>query len=238
MITLSTIVYGEYHGHELGFFRDIQLGHFNVSKKMIIVNNVDEDFEEEDGFEYVYVDTLRGQLLDTFGIEKGDAYNNYLMPQLAGVYACNTEYYMHLALDCCQCPTVYGSPLIYDDFFFDSFEELKKPNCTTTMIRWSHGNVGTAEEEQARTKLGWNFSSDKFYCRAGFTDQMFLGKAEKLRNVNYKYYKSAAEIIYAGPIYGEGSFEKRMVAHHVVDGCYNAVHKGESFYIHDPRSLK
>ncbi len=239
MITLSTIVYGNHYGHELNFFRKFEIHPFRVSQKMIIVNNIDYDgFEEEEEFQYVYVDRLRGELLDAFGIDKGDAYNNYLMPQLAGIYSCSTPYYMHLALDCCQCHTVYDSPTIYDDFFVDSFLELEKPNCTSTMIKWARYDVGSAEEVQSRTKLGWTFSSDKFYCRANSTDQMFLGRTDRLRSLNYRHHKSAAEIIYAGPAYSEGSFEKRMVAHHVAENCYNAVHKGESFYIHDPRSLE
>lgn len=238
MITLNTILYGNFCDERHQEFVS-SFNHPLISKRLVTLSGVNpEYFEKVDGVEYISVDDKRFEVADFFEINNYHVYDCYLMPMLTGIYGCNTEYFMHVAIDCSRDSIIYGDGIyIEDDFFTDSLEELKKPECATTMIKWARHEVGPAEESSSKSILGVDWSSDKFYCRANSTDQMFLGRSEVLKEICYNHPQSYGDLIYRGPEYGKFSFEKRMVNFHVATSSYNAVHKGGSFYLHRPESI-
>lgn len=251
MITLNTIVYE-------GNFRDVlSLGGWflgftskHITKKMITVNNIDSinEFNEMleiaiKGFnlEVVYVEKHKKAVIKKYNLEINESTIGYIytIPYFVTIDNVDTDFLLNVASDCMD------DIRISDEYLEKAILELVSNSlCSTTMVAWTKDNyimkngktIGEYEESETLKILSRETKpSDNFHYTAGFTDQFFLGKVEKLKSIDYRIDESFSNKIYNGPSYGGNSFEKRMVAYQVKNNVYNCVYKGTDYYIHDKR---
>lgn len=245
MITLNTIAYeGNFNQilDENSWF--IRYESKYITKKLITVNNLSsvdrfkELLKQFPQVDVVYVSDHKDNVIEKYklNINESSVGYNYTIPYFVAMEGITTKYMLNIASDCMI------DIVITDDFFEDSIFELEtNPHCSTTTIAWIKDNVilgdgrKVAETEEIDTRgiLGVsNNRSEKFNCRACFTDQFYLGSIDKLRNIDYSIDIAHANMIYHGPIYCGTCFERRMVANHVKNHVYNCVHKNNNYYIH------
>jgi hypothetical protein len=240
MITLNTIIYeGNYNdflNEKTWFFT------FNskyITKKLITVNNLEsiDLFNEKINtlkkiydFDIVFVNDYIDDVKKEFNLElnQTDVGYYYTIPYFVSLLNYTTEYFLTVATDCMSIISVG------DDFFENSFNELNQNEiCLTTTINWMNDEkVPEVEETDTFKKINRTYIPSKnFFIRYNFTDQFFLGKTKKLKNLNYNVSEWSSQY-YLGPSYCGGCYEKRMVAIHVENNYYNLVYKGKYHYRH------
>jgi hypothetical protein len=255
MITLNTIIYeGNYNDFlkENNWFFTFNSKY--ISKKIITVNNLSskdifenkiKHLKEYFDFEVIYVDDLLEEVKTYFNltIDSSNTGYYYTIPYFVSLYKTDSEYFFNVASDCMD------DIKITDDFFEKSFIELTENNfCNTTMVTWCKNNeittdvfsphfgitIGEYEESESFKKLNRDIpKSENFSIRYNFTDQLFLGKTNTLKQINYNVDENISGMWYTGPQYGGNCFEKRMVGHHIINNVYNLVFKNSDYYIHD-----
>lgn len=255
MITLNTIIY---EGNANNFLnKNNWFFNFNskyITKKLITVNNLNSkdlfenkvnELKELFDFDVIYVDEFLVETKDYFNlnIDESNTGYYYTIPYFVALYKTDSEYFFNVASDCMD------DIVITDDFFEKSFVELTENSlCNTTMVSWCKNNetikdiyspnfgmtIGDYEESETLRILDKNIpKSENFSIRYNFTDQLFLGKTSKLKNINYNVDENISSMWYTGPHYGGNCFEKRMVGHHIINNVYNLVYKKNDYFIHD-----
>lgn len=205
MITLHTILYGDFH-KRIQWFKDFQ--HPLITEKLATITNIDKGFEPFVDFPYEFAGFT----------------NPYFDPYMGMIRNTTTDYVLHVAPDC------MGSINIDNSFFTDSLEELHNPRCIATLVNWGCNPQG--EEDSTNALLGRMDTAQKFYRRVNFTDQFFLAKTDVLRKADYGVQSNVARRIYGGPPYGVNSFEERLVGYQISANKFNSIHKGDSHYVH------
>jgi len=251
MITLNTILYeGNFRtflSSDNWFFK------FNyklITKKTLTVNNLTSKEEfltllnslpKDDNLEIIYVDEDKDLIKEIFNltINEFTLGYNYTFSYFAMLNAIKTPYILNVATDCMDDINVS------EEFLQKSIIELENnPICSTTMVSWVKDNrimpngltVGGYEQSEMSRIKGIVFPKNgNFDCTLNFSDQFFLGKVDKLKNIDYNISENYSNQIYNGPSYGGNSFEKRIVAHQVYNNVFNFVFKNKDYYIHDKR---
>ena len=255
MITLNTIVYEgnfeKFLNENCWFFRFTSK---YITKKIITVNNLNskETFESKISylkkifdFEVYFVDDFLDVTKKFFklNISLTDTGYYYTIPYFVSLINTETDYFFNVATDCMD------DIQISDDFFEKSFVELNENDlCSTTMVSWCKNNeitqdpysphfgitIGEYEESESEKKLNTNFlKSQNFFIRYNFTDQLFFGKTNDLKKIDYNIDENISSNWYTGPQYGGNCFEKRMVGHHIKNKVYNLVYKKNDYFLHD-----
>lgn len=242
MITLNTIIYegnfNEFLKSDNWFF---SFKSKYITRKLITVNNLTstDEFNKKinellvnHDFDVIYVSDNLEVVKEYFKLDvnESDTGYYYTIPYFVSLYNTNSEYLFNVASDC------MFDIKITEDFFESSFIELNQNDlCMTTMVSWFKNNPSIAEYEESETIriLNTDFpKSNNFFIRYNFTDQLFLGLTEKLKNINYNVSESISSRYYPGPSYGGNCYEKRMVGIHIESGVYNFIYKGDNHYIH------
>ncbi len=246
MITLNTILYegnfDEFLVKDCWFFT------FNsklVTNKLLTINNLTsidrfnkkiEELRKLYNFDIIFVEDSVEEVKEIFEINMD---NNtigyyYTIPYFVAISNIKTDYVLNIASDCMR------DIKVSDKFLEDSLLELDNNTlCSTTMVAWVKDNMDingktvAQHEHDSLIKETNNLDEiENFIYTNGFTDQFFLGKISKLKEVDYnlvlKYSTS-----YHGPTYCGGCFEKRMVGHQTYNKIYNCVYKNNDYYIHD-----
>jgi hypothetical protein len=255
MITLNTIIYeGNYNEflHQNNWFFNFNSKY--ITKKIITVNNLSSKdiFENKIkelkvlfDFDVIYVEDILTEVKEYFklNIDKSNTGYYYTIPYFASLYKTETEYFFNVASDC------MGDIKVSDEFFEKSFIELTENSlCNTTMVSWCKDNkitkdinsphfgitIGEYEESETLRILKKDIpKSENFSSRYNFTDQLFFGKTDKLKSIDYNVDENVSSMWYTGPQYGGNCFEKRMVGYHIINNVYNLVYKKNDYFIHN-----
>jgi len=246
MITLNTILY---EGNFDNFLvKDCWFFTFKsnyITNKLLTINNLTsidrfnekiETLKKIYDFDVIFVEDTVDEVKEFFKINMNKYTTGYYytIPYFVMIYNVKTDYILNVASDCMK------DIKISDKFLEDSLIELKNNTlCSTTMVSWAKDNMlinGKTVAQNEHDSLVKNYNNltelENFTYTNGFTDQFFLGKTSKLKNINYnsvlKYSNS-----YYGPPYGGDCFEKRMVGHQTYNKIYNCVYKNDDYYVHD-----
>ena len=246
MITLNTILY---EGNFDNFLvKDCWFFTFKskfITNKLLTINNLTsiDRFNEKIeilnkmyNFDVIFVEDTVAEVKNFFKINmnKDTIGYYYTIPYFVTIFNVKTNYILNVASDCMR------DIKISDKFLEDSLIELENNTlCSTTMVSWVKGNMlinGKTVAQHEHDSLVKNYNKltelENFTYTNGFTDQFFLGRTSKLKDIDYnlvlKYSNS-----YHGPPYGGDCFEKRMVGHQTYNKIYNCVHKNNNYYIHD-----
>jgi hypothetical protein len=246
MITLNTILY---EGNFDNFLvKDCWFFTFKskfITNKLLTINNLTsidrfnekiETLNKMYNFDVIFVEDTVAEVKNFFKINmnKDTIGYYYTIPYFVTIFNVKTNYILNVASDC------MGDIKISDKFLEDSLIELENNTlCSTTMVSWVKGNMlinGKTVAQNEHDSLVKNYNNltelENFTYTNGFTDQFFLGKTSKLKDIDYnlvlKYSSS-----YHGPPYGGDCFEKRMVGHQKYNNIYNCVHKSDDYYVHN-----
>lgn len=248
MITLTTILY---EGNFDNFLvKDCWFFTFKskfITNKLLTVNNLTsidrfnkkiEALKEVYDFDVIFVEDTANEAKEFFQIDinKDVTGYYYTIPYFVTIFNLKTNYILNIASDCMR------DIKVSDNFLEDALIELENnPICSTAMVSWVkdnmfiNGKTVAQNEHDVFVKGRDNLDErENFTYTNGFTDQFFLGKTSKLREIDYnsalKYCSS-----YQGPSYGGDCFEKRMVGHQTFNKLHNCVYKDSDYYIHDSR---
>lgn len=246
MITLNTIVYeGNYKDFlnpDSWFFK---FKSSLITNKSITINNLNsiEDFKQklnsiDSTVQLNFVSDYKQKVKDRFklDIDENTTGYYYTIPYFVCIENTKTPYVFNVATDCMR------DILVEDSFFTSSIEEFElDSDCCTTMVTWGLGVceaqnnqcVGRYEEMETVKFFNKEKNSKNFYYRGCFTDQLFFGKIDTLKNIDYNTGEQYSNVLYHGPAYGGNCFERRMVAHNVKNLKYNAVYKENNYFTHD-----
>lgn len=241
MITLNTIIY---EGNYRNFLNDntwfFKFKSNLITKKTITINNLTsfDDFQKklnniktDINIDLIHVNECKEQINSKYKLQitENTLGYYYTIPYFCCIENIKTPYLFNVATDCMR------DIKVDDSFFLSSIEKFNiDPDCSTTMVSWDDNFNPADQEEHDTTNIFKKIKkSDNFYYRANFTDQLFFGDINKLKNIDYNIEEKYGNIIYHGPYYGGNSFEKRMVSHHVKNLKYNCVYKNNNYYKHD-----
>jgi hypothetical protein len=247
MITLNTILYegnfDEFLVEDCWFFT---FKSKFITKKLLTINNLTstdrfngkiEVLRKLYHFDIIFVEDSVEEVKEFFeiNIDNGSIGYYYTIPYFVAIFNIKTDYILNIASDCMH------DIKVSDKFLEDSLKELvDNPLCSTTMVSWVKDNMvlgnGKTVGQHEYDCLVKDFNDigemENFIYMSGFTDQFFLGKISKLREVNYNLDLKYSDT-YHGPSYGGNCFEKRMVGHQTYNKVFNCSHKNNDYYIHD-----
>jgi len=249
MITLNTILYE-------GNFIDVLNEHswfFNfeskyITKKMLIINNLTsidlfnqlvDKLKIKHDFDVVFVSDYEKESLSFFSLlmDNTSVGYNYSIPYFVSILNTKTPFIFNVSSDCCN-------PIKLNDSYFEKSIEILNGNNNflVTTIPWEQDwtIVGTpsgvpthvtcvGEWEQINTiNYNDNKSLNDFWCCGNFSDQVFIGHVEKLKNVNYNCPKMG---VYKGPEYGGvNAFEARLAEYIANNNTFSLIFKNKTLY--------
>lgn len=267
MITLTTIIYdGNFKNilRDDSWFLNFKSKY--VTKKRLNVNNISNKNEFEDyvnnmrekGFEFeiVYVDDLIDEANQYFNlnIHRNTLGFNYSIPYFTDILSISTPYMWNVASDC------QLDIRVSDDFFEKSIKLLEGDNLYPfTVLSWEEpwsdpikrkqmdsispifancDSVGEWEQ-RGNQKYTEDKALEDFWCSWKFADHCFIGKLDKLKNINYTLRGNApwyAENIM--PYAGLNAFEYMVTEYLASVGVFRAIYKSETdYYKHDKDSI-
>lgn len=258
MITLTTILYEgnfKFHLKENSWFRKFKSEY--ITKKRLIINNLDSTQELEDilnelydpsEVELLYVSDHAEEVIDYFKLstKEGDLGYNFTVPYFVNIYTCNTPYFFNVSSDCCV------DICIKDNFFEKSIKLLEQDNLyPITTLSWekdwsTHGYPNEITRRDVTCVGEWEQilaadaglyveekSLEDFWCSHKFWDGIFLGHTKKLKNIDYNecfYANVRQHIENVTPYGGSRSFENRMSDYLRFNDIYRPILKSKTEY--------
>jgi hypothetical protein len=249
MITLNTILYE-------GNFREIlnenswffKYENKYITNKMLTINNLTSidifnqlvnHLKSQFSFDIVFVSDYDKESLNYFklNMDNNSVGYYYSIPYFVAILNVKTPYIFNVSSDCCN-------PIILNDSYFEhSIEVLNQDNnfLITTIpwdIDWSVSGIPPGIPNYVTCVGEWeqinsiNYTDEKslnnFWCSSTFSDNVFLGNIEKLKNTDYNCPQMG---IYTGPDYGgTNSFEARLSEFLVKNNTFRLIYKNDNLY--------
>jgi len=249
MITLTTILYEgnftEILNQDSWFFK---FKNKYVTKKMLIINNLTsfDLFNEltnqlkiNNDFDIIFVDDHDKKSLDFFklNMDKNSTGYWYSIPYFVAILNIKTPFIFNVSSDCCH------EININDDYFEKSINILNDDNFyPVTTISWDKhwetfgvpngipNNVTCVGEWEQINASNYsnNYALTDFWCSPVFSDQIFIGHVDKLKNIDYNCPKMG---FYNGPPYGgTNAFEARLSEYLAKNNLFRLIYKDKNLY--------
>lgn len=248
MITLTTILY---EGNFIDFLKE-ETWFFTfkskyITKKQLIINNlvstdlfnkIIDKLKNKHEFDVIFVSEHEIEAIDNFKLDmdQNSVGYWYSIPYFVGILKTKTPYMFNVSSDCTNSINV-------DDSFFEKSINVLGSNTkhiVTTLPWGEHWGELTptgvpshiscvGEWEQVNTpSYNDSLSVDDFWCTDVFSDQVFIGNINKLKNVDYNCPKMGR---YNGPIYGgTNAFEARLSEFLANNNLFRLIFKNKELY--------
>ncbi len=246
-MVLNTILYqGNYNDilNHSSWFLNYQSS--EISSKLITVNNVIDrkqiehelcQYKKNYNFDFFFVEDYEEEAKSYFNVEIDNSFTKgyyYIIPYFALIYKMNTGFFFNVSSDC-------SNDIYFDDnFLIESKKQIEKnEKILITTLNWGYPrqsfgyDLGEWEQlESFRYKNKTEKDVDNFWYSLGFTDQVFIASADRLKEINYNL-ETSNNPIYHGPWYCPNSWEKRIAEFMFENEMYRGVWKNsEHYYIH------
>lgn len=253
-ITLVSTLYEEnfkQHLKENPWFREFKSDY--IVKKRLIINNLNSTQELEDilnelydllEVEIVYVQDHADRVIEKYklNIDKNHSAYNFCVPYFVNIDTCETPYFFNVSTDCCI------DIHIDDDYFLKSIDLLEnhpeysvkglgtKPSHCQYSPNKSTGQHSTCEvgEWEQINAIGFNKnkSLEYFWCANVFPDQVFLGKVENFKKIDWNQSTGACSAISRDRA-GSEAFECKMSDYLRYNNLHVPIYKSKTtYYIH------
>jgi hypothetical protein len=249
-ITLvSTLYEGNFKQHlkDNSWFREFKSEY--ITKKRLIINNLDSTQELEDilnelydpsEVEIVYVEDHADRVIEKYklNIDRNHPAYNFCVPYFVNIDTCETPYFFNVSTDCCI------DIHIDDDYFVKSIDLLENhpeysvkglatipSHCkyspdksmahpTHEVGEWGQMNCLGYDEEK---------SLENFWVCNLFSDQVFVGKVNNFKKIDWNEGKGAYHLMPRDRA-GSEAFECKVSDYLRYSDCFIPLYKSKTTY--------